>query len=152
MALPSSGVLKLSDLVAEFGGGNRLSDFYRGGGLVPSSISKREPASGTSYNISSTHWYRRHINGSFQVISIKWGGSNILSNSTSDVSSYSSGGWTYHRGSLADTVNTPPPEPGFPSVTERYYGIYRTGTDSLNTGIPSSGQLKLSDFYGGRAA
>lgn len=37
MAIPSSGQLKLSLLIAEFGGGVKLTDFYRGGGLVPDS-------------------------------------------------------------------------------------------------------------------
>ena len=37
MALPSSGVLTLNDIQTEFGGTNPidLSDYYRGGGLVP---------------------------------------------------------------------------------------------------------------------
>lgn len=39
MALPSSGVLTLDDIQTEFGGTNPidLSDYYRGGGLVPDS-------------------------------------------------------------------------------------------------------------------
>ena len=39
MALPSSGVLTLDDIQTEFGGTNPidLSDYYRGGGLVPNS-------------------------------------------------------------------------------------------------------------------
>ena len=39
MALPSSGVLTLNDIQTEFGGTNPidLSDYYRGGGLVPDS-------------------------------------------------------------------------------------------------------------------
>lgn len=39
MALPSSGVLTLADIQTEFGGTNPidLSDYYRGGGLVPDS-------------------------------------------------------------------------------------------------------------------
>jgi len=37
MALPSSGILKISDIAAEFGGSapHALSEYYRGGSLVP---------------------------------------------------------------------------------------------------------------------
>ncbi len=48
MTLPSSGPLTLSDIQTEFGGSNpiSLSEYYRGGGYVPSSVSA-VPASGT---------------------------------------------------------------------------------------------------------
>lgn len=35
MAIPSSGTINLGMLITEFGGGDNLLDFYRGGGLVP---------------------------------------------------------------------------------------------------------------------
>lgn len=48
MALQSSGAISLSDIQTEFGGSNpiSLSEYYRGGGLVPSSVTA-VPASGT---------------------------------------------------------------------------------------------------------
>ena len=49
MALPSSGVLTLDDIQTEFGGTNPidLSDYYRGGGLVPDSAGNSSiPTSG----------------------------------------------------------------------------------------------------------
>jgi hypothetical protein len=49
MALPSSGVLTLNDIQTEFGGTNPidLSDYYRGGGLVPDSgLNAAIPTSG----------------------------------------------------------------------------------------------------------
>ena len=49
MALPSSGVLTLDDIQTEFGGTNPidLSDYYRGGGLVPNSaLNAAIPTSG----------------------------------------------------------------------------------------------------------
>ena len=49
MALPSSGVLTLADIQTEFGGTNpiSLSEYYRGGGLVPdSALNAAIPTSG----------------------------------------------------------------------------------------------------------
>ena len=49
MALPGSGVLTLADIQTEFGGTNpiSLSEYYRGGGLVPdSSLNTGVPTSG----------------------------------------------------------------------------------------------------------
>jgi hypothetical protein len=49
MALPSSGVLTLDDIQTEFGGTNpiSLSEYYRGGGLVPdSALNAAIPTSG----------------------------------------------------------------------------------------------------------
>ena len=49
MALPSSGVLTLADIQTEFGGTNpiSLSEYYRGGGLVPDSgLNAAIPTSG----------------------------------------------------------------------------------------------------------
>lgn len=57
MALPSSGVLTLNDIQTEFGGTNPidLSDYYRGGGLVPNS--GPNAAIPTSGVISVTDFY-----------------------------------------------------------------------------------------------
>jgi hypothetical protein len=57
MALPSSGVLTLNDIQTEFGGTNPigLSEYYRGGGLVPdTAINAGIPTSGV---ISVTDFY-----------------------------------------------------------------------------------------------
>lgn len=57
MALPTSGPMSLEMIRAEFGGGYpvRLSDYYRGGGLVPNNPANAGvPASGA---ISLSHFY-----------------------------------------------------------------------------------------------
>jgi hypothetical protein len=67
MALPSSGVLTLNDIQTEFGGTNPidLSDYYRGGGLVPDSgLNAAIPTSGV---ISVSDFY-----GSANVIPINY--------------------------------------------------------------------------------
>jgi hypothetical protein len=67
MALPSSGVLTLNDIQTEFGGTNPidLSDYYRGGGLVPdSALNAAIPTSGV---ISVSDFY-----GAANVIPINY--------------------------------------------------------------------------------
>jgi len=67
MALPGSGVLTLADIQTEFGGTNpiSLSEYYRGGGLVPdSSLNTSVPTSGV---ISVSDFY-----GAANVIPINY--------------------------------------------------------------------------------
>lgn len=55
MTLPSSGQLSLSMLISEFGGGTKLTDFYRGGSLVPNIAANNNiPTSG---QISLSQFY-----------------------------------------------------------------------------------------------
>jgi len=57
MALPASGTLSISDIVGEFGGSapHSLSEYYRGGGLVPDiAVNSSIPTSGT---ISISNFY-----------------------------------------------------------------------------------------------
>ena len=57
MALPSSGTLSINDIVGEFGGSapHSLSEYYRGGGLVPNiAANSSVPTSGT---ISISNFY-----------------------------------------------------------------------------------------------
>jgi hypothetical protein len=57
MALPSSGTISLNDLQTEFGGSNpiAISEYYRGGGLVPDvAVNANVPTSG---QISLSNFY-----------------------------------------------------------------------------------------------
>jgi hypothetical protein len=55
MALPTSGNISLSQLIAEFGGGTKLTDFYRGGAWVPNTAANANVP--TSGQISMTQFY-----------------------------------------------------------------------------------------------
>lgn len=59
MALPTSGPLTLSDIQGEFGGSNpiSLSEYYAGGGLVPSGTSGTNGPVPTSGTISISNFY-----------------------------------------------------------------------------------------------
>ena len=155
MALQSSGAISLANLQSEYGGSNpiSMSEYYRNGGLVPNSISSTGPGSYTSYQYSrnSTDW-NVYIFGS-----IYWGGSTIVANSLNigtTTTTFSTGGYDYQRGSLQETVTT---SGGKFTVTYFHYSVRRrlssvTTTTSVNQSVPTSGQISLSQFYGGRAS
>lgn len=55
MTLPASGSISLSQIIAEFGGGSKITDFYRGGALVPNTAQNANiPTSG---QIAFTQFY-----------------------------------------------------------------------------------------------
>ena len=155
MALQSSGAISLANLQSEYGGSNpiSMSEYYRNGGLVPNSLSSTGPGSYTSYQYSrnSTDW------NVFVFGTINWGGSNIVSNSLnigSTTTSFSTGGYDYERGSFQETVVT---GSGKLTSTVNHYSVRRrqqsvTTTTYINQSVPTSGQISLSQFYGGRAS
>jgi hypothetical protein len=59
MALPTSGPLTLADIQTEFGGSNpiSLSEYYAGGGLVPSGTTGTNGAVPSSGTISISNFY-----------------------------------------------------------------------------------------------
>ena len=80
MALPSSGVLTLNDIQTEFGGTNPidLSDYYRGGGLVPdSSLNAAIPTSGV---ISVSDFY-----GAANVLSLNFVNHGVFSGTSGTI-------------------------------------------------------------------
>ena len=144
--LPSSGQISIGTLNGFFpGSGTAMSNFYRGGGRVPATktvpTSTREPASGDVYN-SSNFW---QLIGNGQVY-IRWAGVNVQWGARLGVNatSWTSGNITYYRGSLR--------VPFAPKTNYADYAVFRiisgSTTVSINTGIPSSGQISLSQFYG----
>lgn len=151
--LQSSGAISIGNLNSFFGGsGTSMSNFYRGGGRVPSTKTVtsivRDPPSGDYYSrITSNHtvwfgdgalaWFSSadNPNVGWQPPWMQHGGGT----------SYTAGGFTYYRGSLRDVASDQ-------YGTYYMYAVYRTSqsssTSNINTGIPSSGSLSLSQFYG----
>ena len=73
MTLPASGTITLDDLQTEFGGSNpiQLSEYYRGGGLVPDSATNSGvPTSGT---ISLDDFYGAESSPDVTPDSVNWG-------------------------------------------------------------------------------
>lgn len=157
--LQSSGAISIGDIKNLFGGpaSPSLSNYYRGGSYIPASktITTRAPASGEYYNRGSyayqlaegwTVWVTPgYQNGNYlQSANYVYIFSNVLGTFTS----YTTGGYTYFRGSYRtsgsynDGYSTP--------STLNFYGYWREqySTTSINTSIPSSGAISLSQFYG----
>lgn len=141
--LPSSGPLSINDIAGVMGGSapHSLSEYYLGGGLVPSTktVTVREPTSGEFYTLGT---YAFNDIGTAST-AVYWGGL-IASGLPSGTSSYSSGGYTYYRGSYQETTG------GGYVPFDYWYGIYRTSesTVPINTTVPTSGVISISNFYG----
>ncbi len=145
----SSGVISLNAIKEALGGPTSpaLSNYYRGGAYTPStktvSTVVREPSSGEYYNYPIYGWVRQsETNFGY----IRWNNTTITDAAGFSAASYTSGGWTYYRGSHRDFQND---ENGWGIY---YAALYRqqgsTTNVSINTGVPSSGQISMSQFYG----
>jgi hypothetical protein len=156
MALQTSGSISLEDIESEFGGGNPISigDYYRGGSYVPASITTstvlREPSSGENYIRENMSW--RLIFGAFNRTTVFWGGQQIYQSDDNTLSSVVINGKTYYKGTLRQQEAVPYTPNQLLFIYS--HGIYRssgsTTTTSVNQDVPTSGQISLSDFYGGR--
>lgn len=163
MALQTSGPISIGDLRTEFGdtGSSSLSEFYRGGSLVPATTSTTtyEPGPGTSnYNYSLASPLYGWVEDEYPnedllyTVFIYWNDSLIATfgqDYQGQISTNTVGGWTYVRFSspTATGVNIGD------GTTYSVYQIRRqqSSTTNINTGVPTSGTISLSDFYGATA-
>ena len=154
MTLQTSGTISLADLASEYTDSTpySMSEFYRNGGKVPNSITTNVPAGSyvTQYNQTSYYW-RVGI-----FAEIRWNNVSINSGALtgSTATTYSAGGYDYERGAFVGNVTT---GSGKSSFTWQYYQVRRrtsatTTTTNVNQNVPTSGQVSLSQFYGGRAS
>lgn len=141
MALQTSGAISLSQVQGEFGGSNpiSMSEYYRNGSYVPSTIT----------TTSTTGWYGQmsplwtwYVASGTSTYTAYWNGTYIGSGSGGSITV---GGYTYNVGSIWNTISDK-------YGTTTYYQIRRTGSTSttVNSGIPTSGTISMSQFYGGR--
>jgi hypothetical protein len=133
------------------GGSNpvSLSQYYRGGPRVPSTrtVTVRDPSSGEYYNLGSTYWYQlRTSDGGPITANVYWFGT-LIGSLDGEPTSFTSGGFTYFRGSFRQRFTT---DLFYSFLFEDYYGVFRTSTStaSINTGVPSSGQISISQLFG----
>jgi hypothetical protein len=129
----------LQNVQAALGGSNPISmnEYYRGGSFVPTtrSVTTREPSSGVYYSVSY-QWNTSAGTPAF-CLGFIWNGTTT--NVNQNVSSFSTGGSTYFQGTLQVSGK---------SVDQ--YSIFRTTTStvSINTGVPSSGTISISQLFG----
>jgi hypothetical protein len=141
----------MASIQSALGGSNpiSLSEYYRGGPYVPTTASSvvRTPASGDYYDIYSANYY--YWNGPNPAYAgtggIGWNGVFITS-IASGVTSYTSGSTTYYRGSFRQIFY------GCCSPDTWFWGVYTIGnvSVSINTSVPSSGTISISQLYGAR--
>lgn len=148
MTLQTSGAISLSQVQSEFGGSNpiSMSEYYRGGAYVPTTIST-SAGSYSSYqgNISTYYWSDVGNSG---TVSLRWNGSNV-GGFVSSATTYTTGGYQYEKGTLFTTAGGG----GKGEPTDYYYRIRRRTVGSsttVNTSIPASGTISMNQFYGGR--
>jgi len=136
----------LASVQAALGGANpiSMSEYYRGGAYVPTTRTATifEPAGGGWASTSVGYWYDVYSSGGksepsvYSYSYLVWGGSVVTAGINSQATtSVTVGAYTYYRGPLASGVT---------------YYTRRTssGTETINTGVPASGAIALSQLYG----
>jgi len=144
MTIQTSGAISLQTLQNEFGGSHPISmnEYYRGGAYVPTTVGGAAGAWSAYYSNTTTHYWSVEYS---QII--RWASVNVYTGVTT-ATIFTVGSYDYERGPLHTTVTGGKGEP-----SRLYYQIRRrtTGTsETVNTGIPSSGTIDMADFYGGR--
>jgi hypothetical protein len=150
MALQSSGAISLANLQSEYGGSNpiSLSEYYKNGSYVPSSVTSLGSMSAERFELNvSWAWWNENSSETSQPCywrmywdDVQVGGGVSCSGPPSYVDS---GGYRYYFGTLR-TNNV--------SGFQDWYYIKRQAilTTNVNTNVPTSGTISLSNFYGGR--
>ena len=155
MALSTSGSISLGttagtnrSITAEFTGGapHALSEYYKNGSYVPSTITTGTAASGyTGPRYNTSNQWRTYDN---QLI--RWNGTNVYIGYPS-TNPFQVGIYEYLRGDLKSYVsgNKSNPVPLYIYEISRRVASTQT-TTTVNTSIPPNGQIKFSNMYGGR--
>jgi hypothetical protein len=139
----------LANVQAALGGANpiSMSEYYRGGAYVPSArtvaTTVYEPAGGGWTVSGNTYWNTQpNVNGKYGVTpgqtTVLWNGAQIYYNQYDpNLTSVTVSGITYYRGPLWS---------GYVYYIRRTYpSSYQ---QSINTGVPSSGAISISQLYG----
>lgn len=164
MALQTSGQISLSQIQTEFGGANPtfMSEYYRGGSYVPSTLGGPAGAWSSYLNTwsgvnSRTYAWEVETFGEFIFLRLHWAGVEIYSSYAAGIQNETQingltdlGGtrYDYGRGSPFTYIQ------GDKGTPNHYmYPIRRRTSETsetVNAGIPASGQIGLLQFYGGR--
>jgi len=153
MALPSSGSISVGDIAAEFGGGGAhgLNEYFRGGANVVSSQTTTT-AGGWVSPVTQSTAHTRYQN--YFPISNSYPDRWIINGVSHDgvpngPSYFYLGAYKYVRIAVTSLAD-------YGWITVVYWNVKRytwqAGTNittNYNTGIPTTGEISLSDFYGG---
>ncbi len=124
----------LANVQAALGGSNpiSMSEYYRGGPYVPTTRTTTV-SEGPSYTLSSYDWYESGSN-----LYVYWAGGLVYQGLTGPAS-VAVGSVTYFRGAFVS---------GFLGRNHYYVSRQYPSTTSINTGVPSSGTISISQLYG----
>lgn len=135
----------LANVQAALGGSNpiSMSEYYRGGSYVPTTRSTTV-TEGPYYSYSpTTDWFTGTGGNTFAVI--RWFGVQIALSPAIDsyTTAYATGGYIYYKNAFREYVYGK-------GMTFTVYDLYRTypSSASINTGVPSSGAISISQLYG----
>lgn len=148
MTLQTSGAISLSQVQSEFGGSNpvSMSEYYRGGSYVPTTVTGSAGA-WSSYQANASTYYWSDV-GNSGTVTIEWNNVQVGSFQSS-ATTYTTGGYEYQKGTQFSSSGGG--KGGGP--TTYYYRVRRRTAGSsttVNTSIPASGTISMNQFYGGR--
>jgi hypothetical protein len=139
MALPSSGTISLNDLQTEFGGSNpiAISEYYRGGGLVPDvAVNANVPTSG---QVSLSNFYGASNSdpnpNAFDINNISISGTNFASGNSNQITITGINvpiTLTFNTTNASATLNSPSATVG-PDVSANI-GVYVNGSLANSSG------------------
>lgn len=147
MALQTTGAISLAQVQTEFTGANpiSMSEYYKNGPYVPSTLGS---AAGSWSGYTGNFSYGFRVS-SFGVTYVWWAGV-VVDQASGDVTSLSSVGYDYERGTQWNTSGGTKYDP---ESWTYYAGRRRTASTSVtvNASIPvSPNAISMSQFYGGR--
>lgn len=150
--LQSSGTISLGNVQSVMGGSNpaSMSEYYRGGTYVPSTKTVTPPMEGPFFSAQPPYYYWAVSSGVaegpfpwepiyYTYIIVQWNSTYMDFDGDEYTTSYTRGGYTYYRGSLSN---------GSYNVYQISRSSTTTTTTNINTSVPTSGTISLSNFYG----
>ena len=138
----------LQNVQDALGGSNPISmnEYYRGGLFVPTTatVTTRDPTSGSYYS-DQYIWKSYNYGGGTFYVDFYWAYVYQNLGGGADVTSYTSGNVTTFRGTLNNSYTSK-------GVIVSQYRIFREtySTTSINTEVPSSGTISISQLFGAR--
>jgi hypothetical protein len=138
--LQTSGAISLANIQTVMGGSNpiSISEYYRGGAYTPATRTTTV-SEGPFYN-SSYQWIYNPTFGQNRT-TVRWDGTTVYDQlSVGPITTVTVGSVTYYRGALYQSSKS----------GTNYYYVSRQypSTTNINTSVPTSGTISISQFYG----
>lgn len=150
-SLQSSGAISINDIKTIFGGPTNpsLGNYYRAGTFIPASKSVLVTTNEGPFYSTPYRWFNGIVNYPSMIY---WNGVTVAYPAY-NATTYTTGSTTYVRGTVMYNYAAYEPSGKFYIyVAWDAYQVSKStsviGSQAINTGIPSSGAISLSQFYG----